>query len=105
MVCPSTVKLGPTGRCDAQPVRCGGRAVSVALNASCLLSKAPEPRFAPTVAGAPLAVPSSVRVTSDKPTSVNVLRREIKVLAFDQYRTIVDMQKGSPRPSRSVAAV
>jgi 2-haloacid dehalogenase len=24
----------------------------------------------------------------------NVLRREIKALAFDQYGTIVDMQKG-----------
>ena len=29
-----------------------------------------------------------------------ILKREIKALAFDQYGTIVDMQKGSPRPSR-----
>ena len=28
----------------------------------------------------------------------DVLRREIKALAFDQYGTIVDMQKGLPRP-------
>jgi len=37
---------------------------------------------------------SRVRAGEDTMASTEILKREIKVLAFDQYGTIVDMQHG-----------
>jgi hypothetical protein len=58
---------------------------------------APPPVARPTIAlhrRPPCAAGSKALMET-----VDILKREIKVLAFDQYGTIVDMQKGSPRSS------
>jgi hypothetical protein len=39
-------------------------------------------------------------IGAKKMGTIDVFRREIKVLTFDQYGTIVDMQKVLLRPSR-----